>query len=238
VLKLILLSLLTFSSLLARENPFFPANNETDMSYTSNEEFNYPQFKQASIVLPSSARVIKKVTIEYEMLDASTHTKTIEINNEIDWHLPIFISQSYNSEKHENEKLESILKEPVKTKKPNKKIIKKESKSIKKVTPIKSKFKKIVSFKDNIFLVKNKTIKLVTNNKIIRNFLLVKPHRIVLDLKADIKMKSFEKSFKNSMFKSIRIGNHKDYYRVVIELDGLYKYSTNELKDGYSFTLK
>jgi len=238
VFKLVLPFLLILSTLQARENPFFPLNNETDMSYTSNEDFNYPPFKQASIVLPSSARVIKKVTIEYEMLDASTQTKTIEINNEIDWHLPIFISQSYTNIKHKNEKLESILKEPVVTKTHRKRRIKRTVIRKKEKTLKKSNFKKIASFHKDIFLVKEKTIKLVTKNKIIRNFLLVKPHRIVLDLDADIKMKSFNKVFNKSIFKSIRIGDHKGYYRVVIELDGLYTYSTKKLKDGYSFTLQ
>jgi len=246
VLKLILVPLLLTSILQARENPFFPADTAQDMPYTSNQKFNYPPFKQASVVLPSSARVIKKVTIEYETLDASTEIKTIEINNEIDWHLPIFISQSYSPIKHENQKLENILREDFyrdNTKKEQKVIPKKAKKNklkkkSKAKTKSKAKFKKIASFHKNTFMSNGKTIKIITKNKIIRNFSLVKPHRIVVDLKADLKMKSYKKSLKNSIFKTIRIGNHTGYYRIVIELDGMYKYNTKQLKDGYSITLK
>lgn len=46
--------------------------------------------------VPLNARLIKKVTIEFENLDASLESKSIELNNAIDWHLPVFVSQSYS----------------------------------------------------------------------------------------------------------------------------------------------
>ncbi len=70
-----------------------------------------------------------------------------------------------------------------------------------------------------------KVIKISTRDKIIRNFMLTNPHRIVCDIKKAINMRSLEKSIsKHSIVKKIRIGNHKGYYRIVIELDGHYKY--------------
>ena len=42
----------------------------------------------------------------------------------------------------------------------------------------------------------------------------------------------------NNVFKKIKVGNHKGYYRVVLELDGFYRYKMQKIKDGYLFKLK
>ena len=39
------------------------------------------------------------------------------------------------------------------------------------------------------------------------------------------------------LFKKIRVGNHSGYYRVVLELDGYYRYSYKKVLDGYIITL-
>jgi len=83
----------------------------------------------------------------------------------------------------------------------------------------------------------NKELKIVTKDEIIRDFLLVKPHRIVLDFKRDIDIRSYEKDILKSSFTKVKIGNHKGYYRVVIELDGYYRYRLKKIKEGYLFQL-
>jgi len=88
VIKLFLVTLFLFVSLQARENPFFPSEGEKDIPYTSNENTTIPQLKRATISLPTRARVIKKVTIEYKNLDGSIENKSIELENSVDWHLP------------------------------------------------------------------------------------------------------------------------------------------------------
>jgi Na+-transporting NADH:ubiquinone oxidoreductase subunit NqrB len=197
--------------LFARENPFFPSVGEKDILQSSNNDNSKQPLKRATITLPTYARTIKKVTIEYENLDASTETKTIELDNTVDWHLPIFISQSYTNT-----------------------TTKQKSKKSKKV----KKFKRIASIKYAKFYTAEKTLKIVTKDKIIRNFLLVGPHRIVLDFDRDTSLKSLVKYNKNNIFTKLKIGNHDGYYRAVVELDGYYIYKMKKISSGYLFELK
>lgn len=221
MVRVLFVALLLLTSLTARENPFFPSSGEKDIPLTSNIDSKLTPLKRATLTLPSTARVIEGVTVSYKSLDGSRHTQSIELDNTIDWHLPIFVSQSY-------------LNEEQKTITPKKKIIKT------KVTPKKkSSYKKIAGIKLISFYSKDKKLKVITQDKIIRNFLLVKPHRIVCDFKRDTNIKSYVKNItKNSLFTKIRVGNHDGYYRVVIELDGHYRYTTKDADNGYIFELK
>ena len=196
-------------SLEARENPFFPANSDNDTLYTSNKDRTLPPLKRATITLPTDARVIQKVTIEYKSLDGSVDSKSIDLQHSVDWHLPLFISQSYNTSTP-----------------------KKASKSKKK------RYKQVAGSSQLKFLTSGKTLKITTNDKIIRNFLLVNPHRIVIDFKKQVAMKAFTKNIQNSIFTKIRVGNHAGYYRVVVELDGHYRYRLKRNKGSYVFTLR
>ncbi len=219
MIKAIIITLFLLTSLTARENPFFPSNEEKDIPFASNIDRELPPLKRATITLPSTARVIESVTVSYKSLDGSIHSKMIELDNSIDWHLPIFVSQSYINEE--------------------KKLTKPKKKTGKKTKKKKSAYKKIAGMKLVSFYSQDKKLKVITKDKIIRNFLLVKPHRIVCDFKRDTNIKSYMKDIsENSLFTKIRVGNHSGYYRVVIELDGHYRYKTKEIKDGYIFELR
>jgi len=207
VKQLLLLGLLAIF-LHARENPFFPSVGEEDLPFTSNDIQNLEPLKRAALSLPPHARVLQKVTVEYKNLDGSIESKTINVNNAVDWHLPIFISQSYVDTvsvlpKEQQEDSYSFVGE--------------------------------IAFAK--FYEKKKSFKILTSDKLIRNFLLADPHRIVIDFAKDATLKSFIKKNPKSIFKTIRIGNHKGYYRVVLELDGAYRYQMNIENDGYSFKL-
>ena len=221
MVKVLFLALFLLTSLTARENPFFPSSGEKDIPLTSNIDSKLTPLKRATLTLPSTARVIEGVTVSYKSLDGSRHTETIELDNSVDWHLPIFISQSYTNE---------VQKVTV----PKKKVVK-----AKKVPKKQSSYKKIAGIKLISFYAKDKKLKIITQDAIIRNFLLVKPHRIVCDFKRDTNIKSYLKEMpKDSVFTKIRVGNHDGYYRVVIELDGHYRYKTKEIKGGYIFELR
>jgi len=207
VKQLLLLGLLVIF-LHARENPFFPSQGEEDLPFTSNDIQNLEPLKRAALSLPPHARVLQKVTVEYKNLDGSIESKTINVNNAVDWHLPIFISQSYVDTvsvlpKEQQEDSHSFVGE--------------------------------IAFAK--FYEKKKSFKILTSDKLIRNFLLADPHRIVIDFQKDATLKSFIKKNPKSIFKTIRVGNHKGYYRVVLELDGAYRYQMNIENDGYSFKL-
>lgn len=205
MIKIFTALLFTIISLSARENPFFPSSGEADITYTSNQDTKVAPLKRATMTLPSSARIIESVTVKFKNLDGSVEEKSIDLGNSVDWHLPVFISQNYGG----------TTSEP---------------KTIKKVN-----YTKVAGLKFISLYESKKTLKVVTKDKMIRNFLLTKPHRIVCDFKRDIDIRSYEKSIKNSIVKRVRLGNHKGYYRVVIELDGYYRYKVKEINGGYLF---
>ena len=209
MIKVIVLLLIFISSIYARENPFFSTGDEV-MPMTSNVDTSLKPLQRATITLPSTARAIQSVTIKYKNLDGSEESKSIDLDNSVDWHLPIFISQSYAQvTPRKNPSLSS--------------------KTIKRSSP----YKKILSHKSISFYEKKRVLKILTHNKLIRNFMLVNPHRLVMDFKYANEMKALNKKIRGkSIYKKIRIGNHNGYYRVVVELDGPYSYKLSPLKSG------
>ena len=189
-MRITFLLLITFLSLMARDNPFFPADPNEVQVTTSNRVEALQPFSTQKISLPNSARAIKAISITYQNLDGSISNETLDINNKIDWHEPFVISQKQGY----------TLKEKAK----------KRSKTIN------AKFIK--------FVPKDKTLHIVTKDKMLRDFMLTSPHRIVMDFSRDTSFKPKSFLLDQAPYKKIRMGNHNKYYRVVIELDGQYKY--------------
>ncbi len=151
------------------EKILFPSDGERDMLVTSNEKRDSKPLKRATITLPPQARVLQKVTIEFKNLDGSIENKSIELDNAVDWHLPLFISQSYAQQ-------DSSIQSQTKV-------------STQKTTQKKELYKNIVSIKHLSLSSMGKNLKLTTTDEIIRNFLLVNPHRVVIDFKKDTDIK-------------------------------------------------
>jgi len=82
------------------------------------------------------------------------------------------------------------------------------------------------------FYIKNHKLLIQTQDKLIRKFMLVKPFRYVIDFKADKNFLTFTKKT-NSFIKKIVIGNHSNFYRVVLYLDGAYKANIKKNDEGY-----
>jgi len=194
--------------LFSRENPFFPVDSAKETPLTTNQIQTIPPLKRATIQLPSTARTVESITVLYKNLDGSIAKKTIELHNSIDWHLPLFISQNYGASPEMPKVCKNI------------------------------RYKKIASLPFVGFYAAGKKLKIVTKDKMLRSFLLVKPHRIVCDFKRQTDIGSYIKNVKKPfLFKKIRVGTHKGYYRVVIELDGYYQYKVIRIKKGYLFSL-
>jgi len=205
MIRIFLSLLFMFLSLEARENPFFPSSGEADITYTSNQDTKVQPLKRVTITLPSSARIIESVTIKYKNLDGSIEEKSETLGNSVDWHLPLFFSQNYGGTSSEPKKIRKVQ------------------------------YTKIAGLKFISLYESKRTLKIKTKDRMIRNFLLTKPHRIVCDFKRDINIRSYEKVIKNSIVKKVKLGNHKGYYRVVIELDGYYRYNVKQNAKGYIF---
>jgi len=195
----------------ARENPFFPASNLNEIPFTTNQIQHLPPLQRVSVTLPSTAREIESITINYKNLDGSLSTKKIVLHNSIDWHLPLFVSQSYTPLQKQTKKKQHTQQ---------------------------SKMKRFAKLPFISFYQDKKHLKIITKDKLLRSFLLVKPHRIVCDFQKNINLRSYTKTApKGSLFTKIRIGSHKGYYRVVIELDGFYRYKVKKLTNAYLFSL-
>ena len=184
----------------ARENPFFPAEGIKDLPLSSNIIDTYAPLKRAAVALPDSARVIKEVTVRYQNLDGSIDTKSISLDHSVDWHLPLFISQSYG----DIEPLES--EEPAR----------------------KQTYKQLVDFGEASFWQRGKTMRIRTDDMPIRHFMMIEPHRMVIDFKRDASFRSKTHKIDGKPFTNVRLGNHKGYYRAVIELDGQYRCSVEK----------
>jgi len=198
VRKLLGLGIVLVVTLGARENPFFPAEGVQELPVSANIVKEYPPLKRAALTFPNSARIIKEVAVTYQNLDGSIDTKSITLDQSIDWHLPLFVSQSYSAN------------EAPKTPKSNQSAAKE-------------------LFKNDWirFSHLDKEIHINTSDMMIRHFMLIRPYRVVLDFKRDSSFKTVSKEIDATPFTKITLGNHGNYYRAVIELDGQYHTSVN-----------
>lgn len=91
------LSLFLFGALCARENPFFAANPSDVQKVTSNLPDTKPQLSSVNYTLPNQARILKEVTLTIQNIDGSIEKRKIQIDQSIDWHRSLTISQSNGS---------------------------------------------------------------------------------------------------------------------------------------------
>lgn len=82
---LLLLSL----SLMARENPFSEVLSQESFPVSTNTPKTYSHLKNETFRLPDSARIVKKIIIEYQNLDGSIEKLSKKIDKKVDWHMPI-----------------------------------------------------------------------------------------------------------------------------------------------------
>jgi len=209
--KLLLFCLVITSVALARENPFFPSEGVKDLPISSNSDRRRPQLTRSAITLPDSARILKKVTIKYQNMDGSLQSKSITLDHNVDWHIPIFISQSYNNSGS------------------SKKVVKKKKHSYQSANSI------------NDFLtysIDGNHLELHTKDKLLRHFMMINPHRVVMDFKRETDVKSKNVPLHTKPFTMIKYGNHSNYYRIVAVLDGKYRYTLKRDNDKLVITLR
>jgi hypothetical protein len=86
------LTLLLLSELGARENPFFPVD-EAKKQTTSNIPDRRPQLGAINYTFGDNARILKEVTFTVQNLDGTIEEKSLPIEQSIDWHKPLTLSQ-------------------------------------------------------------------------------------------------------------------------------------------------
>lgn len=65
---------------------------------------DYP-FNSADIMLPSSARLIKKVDVTYQNIDGSIETKSVSLSGRVDWRVPLVLSHITATKKDVGKKI-------------------------------------------------------------------------------------------------------------------------------------
>lgn len=100
--------------------------------------------------------------------------------------------------------------------------------------------KKPVNYKikDFDFTIVGKKIHIYSPYKLEQIFVLPKPFRIVMDLQRGQEIINQDIALKRLFFKTLSVGTHKNYYRVILELDGQYTYELAQDEKGYIIILQ
>nr|WP_276321017.1 AMIN domain-containing protein [Helicobacter pylori] len=198
VLKKMIGLVVVLSVLLARDNPFESEINSKNLQGGFNGIYD-SYFKEIHVDLPTSARILKQITLTYQDVDGSIHSKVVGIDKSIDWHYPLKLSQH---------------------------------------TLNQDAFEKRYQIQDFDFLMTNNTMILRSPYKILRSFVLVNPYRIVLDTQKGPLDIYQNRDLNQKFFSHIKVGTHKDYYRITLILDGKYRYLLEEKNGAYELKLK
>lgn len=223
----------------ARENPFELVASPSAVGKTMQIKENRKDFESAAINLPSSARILKSVSVSFQNLDGSINEEVISIEQNVNWHFPLVLSAGQIDNKaHHNEAIITSVPLPpeIMPKISDKKQAIVQS-STQKVPEEKEKtlFKLGDSFAFDI--VKNE-IKLLTKDTKVRDFLLLSPYKVVVDFQKNSSFSTQTVDFKMAPFVSATMGNHDGFYRIAILLDGHYRYDITKIQDGYLVKLK
>ncbi|MGL2360829.1 AMIN domain-containing protein [Helicobacter pylori] len=198
MLKKMIGLVVVLSVLLARDNPFESEINSKNLQGGFNGIYD-SYFKEIHVDLPTSARILKQITLTYQDVDGSIHSKVVGIDKSIDWHYPLKLSQH---------------------------------------TLNQDAFEKRYQIQDFDFLMTNNTMILRSPYKILRSFVLVNPYRIVLDTQKGPLDIYQNMDLNQKFFSHIKVGTHKDYYRITLILDGKYRYLLEEKNGAYELKLK
>jgi len=220
----------------ARENPFSISLDPTHTGRTTHVKDQRVDFNGTQFTFPSSARILKSVSIVFQNLDGSISEEILAVDQKIDWHYPLFIyTQKPEAVKQSETLPESLAKEP--------EVKKSETIPTIKMPEVKAQAEEKVESKmlgEGVGVeVVNKSIMIYTKDVKVRDFLITKPFKVVVDFQSSKEAFSTKSvDFTKPPFLSATLGNHEGFYRVAIVLDGHYRYDIARVDGGYSITLK
>ncbi len=214
-----LLTLSLFITLIsARENPFVSIESADTIGKATSIKNTRASFVEQSIKLPSTARILKSMELHYQNLDGSIESKVVAIDKDIDWHDELVLKKAFAMPQIK---------------------IEEQAANTEKTVAVKEPIKKSLNFRDTLSIdLIEKNIWLKTQDRKIRDFLVTKPYKIVIDFEKDLSFTTKEFPLDIKPFEKIVIGNHDGYYRVVIELDGQYRYDISKVDEGFFIRLK
>lgn len=194
---------LVSTTLIARDNPFQPIINSSDINMSDAPNLPQPKYLQEErIKLPSSARYVRTINVEYKNVDGTVAQETLIVNKDIDWHAPIVVSH------------QALV---------NKKL----------VPPPESKesfdvfsFLKFDVYQTQVMIytkdIKARDFTLTAPPKILLDFKTLEA----------VKSQTFTVT-SDSVFKEINVGKYNEFYRVTLVLDGNYASNITKTDYGY-----
>jgi len=246
---------ITVQLLIGRENPFVPTEEFKGVDTPTNITVQRGEFEQQSLSLPSNAKVLKYVVFGYQTLSGDMEQMRMEVDKDVDWRDPIVVtkesilinpplvsppvSKSDFREKPIQKVPPKEAMPPAKTKpKPpaneSAKVLKEDLKPLpKKGESVSVGFEELIRFE-----AFDKRLIVVSDDKLLRNFMVVDPCKIVLDFEKNTSFYTQFLELNHGAFKQIVLGNHHGYYRAAITLDGDYPYEIKPIKGGYEVVLK
>jgi hypothetical protein len=87
-------SLFLVTSLIGRDNPFFAIDESKIQKVTSNVPDTKPSLGTISYSLPDQARILQEISFTVQNLDGSIETHKMKVDQSIDWHKALVVSQS------------------------------------------------------------------------------------------------------------------------------------------------
>ena len=91
--KSLYIAFLLASAAFARENPFFSTTESATIPISSNTVIHKPPLTSMTYSFPDQARVLKEATFTFQNVDGSFETRKLQIDQSIDWHHPLILSQ-------------------------------------------------------------------------------------------------------------------------------------------------
>lgn len=221
--------------LFARENPFVPIVNINNPSPIE----DIKELKKIAFNVPSDARILNKMKLIYTNVDGTLKEYEIDVNQSLDWHKVYMLLDAMElSVKEEENKPELKEVDKIKlalNKEEEKQEVKKpkEAEEIKKYEPLEFDFSS-----DFSVIIDKKNIHIKTYNNLLREFSLKNPNRIVMDFKTNYVLQNKNYKMDIDYVDEIYSGVHRNFYRLVIKLDGIYDYDIQKNVGEYIIKLK
>lgn len=240
--------LLLFSLAFGRENPFMPSDAAIGDLNSTNIITQKEVFEQISFTLPSDAREIESIVLNYKGIDGSIKSKEVAVGAAFDWHDTLVLSKKPAPKTTTQEILDVSVtnKEPGNATEANISIPKPSMEALSESNSSAIRAISAPSLSPALGTLEFDTrIKIaVYHNKIVLNTsdMLLKSYddgsKIVLDFsKSGTDFLTKNANFTGGVLKKATIGTHGKFYRVVLWLDKHYKYSIRQNKENYTIWL-
>ena len=227
----------------ARENPFETSMSPQDVGKTTQVKDESTNFTTTKLSLPSSARILKSASVTFQNLDGSISEEIVAIDQNVDWHTPLILSAQNAEAKPITSPVNAVSPTPKTVEKketlPAASVAPKEDHGANSTmaanTPLGSNYK---LNEDLSFFINQNEITIFTKDRKIRDFLITDPYKIVVDFKKTNSYATKTLEFQKAPFVSVTLGDHDDFYRIAILLDGHYRYDLQVFNGGYVIKMK